>query len=123
MGRGPQGRWHAVTLLASLTRDGVGAAVVLPGALDRDAFDADVAELLAPALRPGQVVVRDNLSVHTSARARRLIEAAGCRLRFLPTSSPDRNPIELAFAKLQQALRRAEARSVDALVEAAGPAI
>ena len=122
VGRVPQGRWHAVTLLASLTRDGVGASVVLPGALDRDAVDTYVAELLAPALRPGQVVVLGTLSVHTSVRARRLIEAAGCRLRFLPRSSPDLNPIELACAKLQQALRRAEARSVDALVVAIGAA-
>ncbi len=76
-----------------------------------------------PALRPGQVVVLDNLSVHKSAEARAAIEAAGCRLLFLPAYSPDFNPIELAFAKLKQALRRAAARTDDALVEAIGAAL
>ena len=95
----------------------------MEGAVDRDAFDAYVAQLLVPALRPGQTVVLDNLSVHRSARARHLIEAAGCALRFLPTYSPDLNPIEQAFAKTKQALRRAEARTVDALVDAVGTAL
>ena len=119
----PRGRREQVTLIAALTPAGIAAPVLLPGALDRPAFDAWVEQELAPALRPGQTVLLDNLSVHKSARARRLVEAAGCRLLFLPRYSPDLNPIEPAFAKLKQALRRAEARSFDALVAAAGPAV
>lgn len=118
----PRGRWQAVTLLATLTGHGLGPAVQLPGALDRDAFDTYVAAALAPTLRPGQVVIWDNLSVHKSARARQLIEAAGGRVLPLPRYSPDLNPIELAFAKLKQALRRAQARTFDAVVAATGAA-
>ena len=120
MGRVPRGRWEAITLVATLTATGPGPAVVLPGALDRIAFETYVAEVLVPELRPGQTVILDNLSVHKSATAQRLIEAAGCDLRFLPTYSPDFNPIENAFAKLKQPLRRAEARTFDAVVPATG---
>ena len=74
--------------------------------------------VLVPSLRPGQIVVLDNLSVHKSATARALIEAAGCQLIFLPTYSPDLNPIEPAFAKTKQALRRVGARSFEAVVAA-----
>ena len=116
----PKGYWHGITLLATLTTRGPGPAVVLPGALDRLAFETYVAEVLGPGLRPGQTVICDNLSVHKSATARRAIEAAGCHLRFLPTYSPDCNPIEQAFAKLKQHLRRTEARSFEAVVTATG---
>jgi transposase len=119
----PKGRWEAITLVATLTATGPGPAVVLPGALDRVAYETYVAEVLVPGLRPGQTVVLDNLSVHKSATARHLIEAAGCQLRFLPTYSPDCNPIEQAFAKLKQHLRRAEARSFEAIVTATGAAL
>lgn len=94
----------------------------LPGALDRDAFETYVAEGLVPTLRPGQVVIWDNLSVHKSTRARQLIEAAGCLVLPLPRYSPDDNPIELAFAKLKTALRRSQARTFDAVVAATGAA-
>ena len=80
--------------------------------------NADVERILIPSLRPGQTVVLDNLSVHKSAKARQLIETAGCHLVFLPTYSPDFNPIEQAFAKLKQRLRRIEARTVDAILTA-----
>jgi transposase len=97
--------------------------VVVPGTVDRAAFDAFVARLLVPSLRPGQVAVLDNPSVHKSAEARKLVEAAAGRLVFLPTSSPDFNPIELAFATCKQALRRLGPRSFDAAVEAVGQAL
>lgn len=122
VGRIPQGRWRAVTLLATLTPDGFGPSFQFPGALDRRVFDAYVEQLLVPALRPGQIVILDNLSVHKSARARRLIEAAGCRVRFLPTYSPDFNPIEQAFSQLKARLRRAEARSPAAILDATADA-
>ena len=118
----PRRRWEAVTLVATLTVGGVGPALQLPGAMDRDAFDTFVAEVLVPTLQPGQVVLWDNLSVHKSARARQLIEAAGCRVLPLPRYSPDYNPIELVFAKLKTALRRAQARTFDAVVLATGAA-
>jgi len=118
LGRVPRGRWEAVTLLATLTTAGMGPAVQFAGTVDRPIFEQFVAEWLVPWLRPGQVVIWDNLSVHKSARARALIEAAGCRVLALPRSSPDFNPIELAFAKLKQALRRAAARTFEAVVGA-----
>jgi transposase len=101
----------------------MGPCVLIAGAADRAAFDAFVEQELLPALRPGQTVVLDNLSVHRSARARDLLAAAGCALRFLPTYSPDFNPIEQAFAKLKTHLRRAEARTHDALLAAAATGI
>jgi transposase len=118
VGRVPKGRRTAVTLVATLTPAGFGPGLQFAGALDRPSFDQFVAEVLVPALRPGQTVVLDNLSVHKSATAQHLIEAVGCRLVFLPTYSPDFNPIEPAFAKLKQKLRQAEARTVDAILAA-----
>jgi len=123
VGTVPRGRWEQVTLICALTPDGMAAPVLLPGALDRDAVDTWVAEQLVPALRPGQTVLLDTLSVHRSATARALMAAAGCALRHLPTSSPDMNPIEQAFAKIKAALRRAEARAFDGVVAAARPAL
>jgi transposase len=123
VGRVPKGRWQTSSWLATLTPDGIGPSVVVPGAIDGAAFDTFVRQLLVPTLRPGQVVVLDNLSVHRSPRARAAIEAAGCRLAFLPTYSPDLNPIELAFAKIKPQLRRAQARSFEAIVMAVGTAL
>lgn len=117
--RVPRGRWRSVTLLATLTPAGMGPCALLPGATDRLAFEAFVDQELIPALRPGQTVVLDNLAVHKSARVRERLAAAGCALRFLPTYSPDFNPIEQAFAKLKTHLRRAEARTYDDLLVAA----
>jgi len=121
--RTPRGRWASGTYLASFSLVGIGPSVLLPGALDRLALDRFVAQELAPRLVPGQVVVWDNLSVHKSVRSRALIEAAGCRLRFLPTYSPDFNPIEQAFAKLKTHLRRRRPRAFPALVAATAEAI
>ena len=123
VGRVPRGRREHVSWLATLTPRGVGESLLIPGAVDRAAFEAFVERVLVPSLRPGQVVVLDNLSVHKSARARAAVERAGCRLVFLPTYSPDLNPIELAFAKCKQALRRAGPRSFDAVVGAVGAAL
>lgn len=122
VGRIPQRRWQAVTLLATLTPEGFGPSFQFPGALDRPMFNAYVERILVPALRPGQIVILDNLSVHKSAYARQLIEGAGCHVRFLPTYSPDFNPIEQAFSQLKGRLRRAEARSVAAILDATATA-
>jgi transposase len=123
VGRIPRGNRPHLSWLATLTREGIGESVVVPGAVDGDVFDIFVERVLAPSLRPGQIVLLDNLKVHDSAMARRLIAAAGCHLVFLPTYSPDFNPIEQAFAKVKQALRRAGARSWEAIVAAIGAAL
>ena len=118
VGRVPRGRWEAVTLVATLTATGFGPGLQLEGALDRDAFDVFVTEALVPTLKPGDVVVLDNLSVHKSTRAREAIEVVGARLVFLPPYSPDFNPIEQAIAKLKQGLRDINARTVATVMAA-----
>jgi transposase len=123
IGRVPHKHWESVTLLASITTAGMGAAMLLDGALARESFEAYVEQLLLPTLVPGQIVVLDNLPVHKSARARRLIEEAGCMVLFLPAYSPDFNPIELAFAKLKQHLRSTAARTFASLITATAPAL
>ena len=120
VGRVPRGRREAISWLATLTTQGIGESLLVRGAVDRLVFEAFVERVLVPSLRPGQIVVLDNLSVHKSARAKALIEAVGGHLVFLPTYSPDLNPIEQAFAKSKQALRRVGARSWESVVAAVG---
>ncbi|MFM9106892.1 MAG: transposase [Chloroflexota bacterium] len=120
VGREPRGHRDHSSRLAMLDRQGIGPSMVVRGAVDRTVFDVVVECDLAPSLRPGQVVVLDNLSVRKRARAQHAIEAAGCRLLFLPTYSPAFNPIEQAFAKTKAALRRLQARSYEAVVAAVG---
>jgi transposase len=112
-----------VTLLASITRGGLGPCLAVEGATTREVFETYLERVLAPTLRPGQVVVMDNLSAHKSGRAREIVEGAGCALAYLPPYSPDLNPIEQAFAKVKGLLRKAEARTREALVEAMGRAL
>lgn len=97
--------------------------MVLDGAINREALEAFVEQSLLPRLVPGQLVILDNLAVHKSPRARALIEGAGCQLHFLPSYSPDFNPIELAFAKVKQRLRGAGQRTFAGLVAATAPAL
>lgn len=120
VGRVPRGTRPHIAWLATLTAAGLGESLVVDGPVDGRVFDAFVARVLLPSLRPGQIVVLDNLNVHKSAQVRQRIEAAGCQLVFLPSYSPDFNPIEQAFAKVKQALRRREARSWEAVVAAIG---
>jgi transposase len=119
----PRNHGQNTTLLAALTATGTGPTLALDGAVDGAAFAAYLREVLAPTLRPGQVVVLDNLSAHRGDAARAIVEARGCRLLFLPAYSPDFSPIELAFAKLKEALRRAGARTKDALLDALASAL
>jgi len=119
----PRNRGRNTTLIAALTAEGIGATMTLAGALDGPAFVAYIRAFLGPALRPGQIVILDNLAVHKVAAARALIEARGCRLLFLPPYSPDFNPIEHAFAKLKEHLRRAGARTEAALHTAIASAL
>lgn len=119
----PRNHGQNVTLLAALSTEGIGPTMALDGAVDGPAFVAYIRAFLAPTLRPGQIVILDNLAVHRAAEARALVEAAGCRLLFLPPYSPDLNPIELAFAKLKEHLRRAGARTREALEPAIARAL
>lgn len=112
----PRNHGPNVTLLAVLGPDGIATALSIEGATTRPVFDGFVEEFLVPVLRPGQTVVLDNLAVHKSARAQDLVEAAGCRLLFLPAYSPDFNPIEPVFAKVKTALRASAARTGDHLL-------
>lgn len=116
----PRGRREAISWLATLTLVGIGPSLLVRGVVDRLVFEAFVERVLVPSLRPGQIVVLDNLSVHKSATAKALIEAAGCQLLFLPTYPPDFDPIEHAFAKAKQALRRVGARSWETIGAAVG---
>jgi transposase len=119
----PHGHWKVVTLTAAVRLGGVGACLAFDGATDAAAFETYVERCLAPTLRPGDVVVMDNLSCHKTAEAARLIAAAGAELRFLPPYSPDLNPIERMFSKLKAWLRSAKARTIDGLIAAMGDAL
>jgi transposase len=119
----PHGHWKVVTLTAAVRLGGVGACLAFDGATDTAAFETYVEKCLAPTLKPGDVVILDNLSCHKTAEAARLIAAAGAELRFLPAYSPDLNPIERMFSKLKAWLRSAKARTIDGLIEAMGDAL
>jgi transposase len=123
VGRTPRNHGPNVTLLATLTPAGIGPAVAISGAVDGAAFGADAERVLAPSLRPGPVVILDNLRAHKSEMARTAGEAVGARLLFLPPYSPDFNPIELAFAKVKERLRAAAERSPEGLFAATAAAI
>lgn len=116
----PFGRWGTQTFIAGLRHDALTAPWVIPGAMDRTAFNIYIETQLAPTLSPGDVVILDNLSVHKSAKAEAAVRARGAWMLFLPQYSPDLNPIEMAFAKLKAHLRKAAARTFDALFEALG---
>ena len=107
----PHGHWRTTIFVAGLRLGGLDAPMVLDGPMNREAFLAYVAQVLAPTLRSGDIVVMDNLGCHKSAAVRDAIEATGAELRFLPPYSPDFNPIENAFAKLKALLRKAAART------------
>lgn len=117
-GQIPTGHRRHHTLIGTLTPTGMGPAFLIEGSIDRTVFDTFLAQQLVPHLRPGQIVIMDNASIHKGARTRELIEAAGARLCFLPPASPEFNPIESAFAKLKQRLRNAGARTPQALERA-----
>jgi transposase len=106
-----------------MSMEGMGPSLAVEGATNREVFETYVELILAPTLRRGQVVVMDNLTAHKGERVRELIEGQGCELMYLPTYAPDFNPIEEAFSKIKGLMRKAEARSREALLEAMGRAI
>jgi len=116
----PHGHWKITTIVAGLTASGVVAPFVIDGPMDGDAFRIYVEEVLAPELKPRQAVLMDNLSIHKVKGVKEAIQAAGASLLYLPSYSPDLNPIEQFFAKLKELLRKAAARTKEALWEAIG---
>ena len=119
----PQGHWKVLTLTAAIRVGGVGGCLAFDGATNAVTFEAYVAQVLAPTLRPGDIVVMDNLAAHKGSEVDRLIRAAGAELRYLPAYSPALNPIEKVFSKLKTFLRKAAARTVDRLHKAIGDAL
>jgi transposase len=119
----PRNRGKNTTLLSSMTTEGMGPSLAVEGATTARVFETYVERVLGPTLREGQVVVMDNLSAHKGERVRELIERRGCQLMYLPSYSPDLNPIEEAFGKVKGLLRKVEARSREVLLEAIGAAI
>jgi transposase len=119
----PRNRGKNTTLLTSLHRDGMGPSLAVEGATTSRVFETYVERLLAPTLRPGQVVVMDNLGAHRPTRIRELIEERDCELIYLPPYSPDLNPIEEALSKIKHLLRKTGARTKEALIEALGRAL
>jgi transposase len=119
----PCGHWKTTTMISSIRLDGTTAAMTSDGATDPEVFRACVAQVLCPTLRPGDLVVMDNLAPHKSAPTLDLIAAAGAEVHFLPADSPDFNPSEKMWSKVQALLRRAQARNPEDLVAAVGAAL
>jgi transposase len=119
----PRNRGSNTTVLSSMSTEGMGPSLTVEGATTSAVFEAYVERVLAPTLPKGRVVVMDNLSAHKGERIRELIEERGCELAYLPSYSPDLNPIEEAFSKIKGLVRKAEARTKEALIEAIGTAL
>jgi transposase len=119
----PRKRGKNTTLLSSMSVEGMGPSLTVEGATTALVFEAYVEQVLMPSLCPGQVVVMDKLGAHRPKRVRELIEGRGCELVYLPAYSPDYNPIEEAFAKIKNLLRKAATWTKEALVEAIGTAL
>lgn len=119
----PHGHRKTTTLVAGLRNTGMVAPLVIDGPINGEWFEAYVAQVLVPTLKPGDVVILDNLSSHKRPAAREMIEAAGARMVFLPPYSPDFNPIEKAFSKLKALLRKAAERTVSGLWDRIGKLI
>jgi transposase len=119
----PHGHWKTTTFTAGLRLNGITAPFILEGPMDGDGFLAYVEQVLVPTLKPGDIVIADNLPAHKVAGVQKAIENADASLHYLPPYSPDFNPIEKAFAKLKAYLRKIAARTVDALWDAVADAI
>ena len=115
IGKVPHGRWKTMTFLAALRHDRIEAPWLLEGPIDGESFRLYIEKVLLPTLRPGDIVIMDNLGSHKGKAVRQLIRSVGAKLFFLPKYSPDLNPIEQVFAKLKHILRKALARTADAV--------
>lgn len=119
----PAGPYRTLTLLSAMRLSGVVAPMLLDGPVNADAFAGYLERCLVPALGPGDILILDNLPAHKGARVSEAVEGAGCVLVYLPPYSPDFNPIENMWSKVKASLRKTAARTVDALVDAAGVAL
>jgi transposase len=119
----PHGHWKTTTFVAALRHDRIDAPCVFDGPINGESFLNYVEQILAPTLKPDDIVIMDNLGSHKSDAVRAAISSTGARLFFLPPYSPDLNPIEQAFAKLKHALRKAKERTVEALWKRIGTLI
>ena len=121
--KSPQGHWNTTTIIGSLRLDGSTACMAIEGAADAEVFQAYVHRVLCPSLRPGDVVIMDNLSPHKTPSTLSLLRQAGAQILFLPAYSPDLNPIEKMWSKVKGFLRSAEARTQPSLTQAIGSAL
>lgn len=119
----PHGHWRTTTMISAIRLDGSTACMTVDGATDTEVFQAYVREVLWPTLRPGDIVVMDNLAPHKNEDTVALITATGASVRFLPAYSPDLNPIEMMWSKVKASLRAAEARTHPDLLAAIGQAL
>jgi len=120
IGKAPFRRWKTMTFIAALRQDQIAAPCLFDGPINGEVFLAWVRQCLVPTLRPGQIVVMDNLGSHKGKGVRSAIRDAGAKLLFLPKYSPDLNPIEQVFSKLKHGLRKAKARTYETVLEAIG---
>jgi len=119
----PHGHWNSTTLLGSLRWDGSTTCLMMEGGTTREVFQEYVRRILAPTLRPGDIVIADNLSSHKDSDAQEIIEQRGATLLFLPPYSPDLNPIEKLWSKVKQSVRGSKARTWETLAEAVAQAM
>lgn len=117
-GKAPRNWGKNITLISSITLSGIGPSMSIEGSSDKESFSLYLREVLCPALSPGQIVLMDNLSVHRGSWVREMVEERGASVMLLPSYSPDYNPIEEAFSKIKHSLRKAKARTLEALFEA-----
>ena len=122
-GKAPRNWGKNVTLISSITLEGIGASISIEGSSDTESFSLYMRDVLVPRLKSGQIVLMDNLSVHKGKWVRELIEGKGCQLCLLPSYSADLNPIEEAFSKVKTLLRKAKARTLEELLEATAHAL
>ena len=119
----PAGHWKTTTMISSVRFDGSTAAMTIEAATDTEVFRTYVRKVLCPTLRPGDIVIMDNLGAHKNESTLELITRRGAQVRFLPAYSPDLNPIEKMWSKIKSLLRTVQARTVDALISAIGSAL
>ena len=119
----PYGHWKTTTMLSSIRLDGTTACLVIEGGTSSEVFREYVKQILVPTLRPGDMVVANNLSAHKDSKAKEAIEAAGAQIVFLPPYSPDFNPIEKMWSKVKEKLRSIEARTYESLLKAIAVAL
>jgi len=123
LAKAPHGHWRTTTMISSVRLDGTTACMTIEGATDTAVFQAYVREILGPSLRPGDIVIMDNLGPHKNEQTLALITAAGATARFLPAYSPDLNPIEMMWSKVKALLRASEARTAGKLQHAIAAAL